>query len=149
MVCLETVSYTHLDVYKRQLTGNADPTDWWDGLVGNGLHYDPKDWFIVCANVLGSHYGSTNALSINHQTGAPYYRAFPDISIRDNIHAFELLREELGISHIHTLVGGSLGGQQAVEWAIIQPELIGDLLLIATNAVHSPWGCLLYTSRCV
>ena len=47
------------------LTGSSDPTDWWDGLVGKDLHYDPKDWFIVCVNVLGSHYGSTNALSNN------------------------------------------------------------------------------------
>ena len=88
------------------LTGNADPTDWWDGLVGNGLHYDPKDWFIVCANVLGSHYGSTNALSTNPQTGEAYYRTFPDVSIRDNIYAFELLREELGITPIHTHLDG-------------------------------------------
>mgnify|MGYP000844150432 CR=1 FL=1 len=122
------------------LTGSSDPADWWDGLVGNGLHYDPKDWFIICVNVLGSHYGSTNALSLNVTTGQPYYRTFPDITIRDNIYAFELLREELGISSIHTLVGGSLGGQQAVEWAIINPDLIENLVLIATNAVHSPWG---------
>ena len=122
------------------LTGSSDPVDWWDGLVGPGLHYDPKDWFIICANVIGSHYGSTNALSINPQTGTPYFQTFPEISIRDNIAAFELLREELGITQIHTLVGGSLGGQQALEWAIIKPDLIKNLVLIATNALHSPWG---------
>ncbi len=122
------------------LTGSSDPTDWWDGLVGPGLHYDPKDWFIICVNVLGSHYGSTNALSINTKTKAPYFQNFPDITIRDNIYAFELLREHLGIEHIHTLVGGSLGGQQALEWAIIKPDLIENLVLIATNALHSPWG---------
>ncbi|RDB07720.1 homoserine O-acetyltransferase family protein [Runella aurantiaca] len=122
------------------LTGSSDPTDWWDGLVGPGLHYDPKDWFIICVNVLGSHYGSTNALSINTKTKAPYFQSFPDITIRDNIYAFELLREHLGIEHIHTLAGGSLGGQQALEWAIIKPDLIEKLVLIATNALHSPWG---------
>ncbi len=122
------------------LTGSSDPTDWWDGLVGPGLHYDPKDWFIICVNVLGSHYGSTNALSINTKTKAPYFQSFPDITIRDNIYAFELLREHLGIEHIHTLAGGSLGGQQALEWAIIKPDLIENLVLIATNALHSPWG---------
>ncbi|AXE21233.1 homoserine O-acetyltransferase [Runella rosea] len=122
------------------LTGSSDPTDWWDGLVGPGLHYDPKDWFIICVNVLGSHYGSTNALSINTKTKAPYFQSFPDITIRDNIYAFELLREHLGIDHIHTLAGGSLGGQQALEWAIIKPDLIENLVLIATNALHSPWG---------
>lgn len=122
------------------LTGNADPTDWWDGLVGTDNFYDPKDWYIVCANVLGSHYGSTNALSINTETGQPFYHDFPEITVRDNINAFELLREHLNISKIHTLIGGSLGGQQAVEWAVSNPELIQHLVLIATNAVFSPWG---------
>lgn len=122
------------------LTGNADPTDWWDGLVGDGEYYDPKDWFMVCANVLGSHYGSTNALSINSQTNEPYYHDFPDITARDNANAFELLRQHLEISQIHSCIGGSLGGQHALEWAILQPHLIQHLVLIATNAVHSPWG---------
>ena len=122
------------------LTGNADPTDWWDGLVGDGNYYDPKDWFIICVNVLGSHYGSTNALSINPETNQPYFHTFPEVTIRDNIGAFELLREYLNIDKIHTLIGGSLGGQQAVEWAVTNPDLIQNLVLIATNAVFSPWG---------
>ena len=122
------------------LTGNADPTDWWDGLVGEGEYYDPKDWFIVCANVLGSHYGSTNALSINPKTNEPFYHDFPNVTARDCVNAFELLRQELGIGHINTCIGGSLGGQQALEWSIANPELIQNLVLIATNAIHSPWG---------
>lgn len=122
------------------LTGNADPTDWWNGLVGTGQYYDPKDWYIVCVNVLGSNYGSTNALSINTKTNQPYYHSFPTVTIRDTVQAFDLLREELGIKQIHTLIGGSLGGQQALEWAIVSPDLIENLVLIATNAVHSPWG---------
>ena len=122
------------------LTGSSDPTDWWDGLVGDGNYYDPKDWHIVCVNVLGSHYGSTNALSINPETNQSYFHTFPEVTIRDNISAFELLREYLNIDKIHTLIGGSLGGQQAVEWAVINPNLIQNLVLIATNAVFSPWG---------
>jgi homoserine O-acetyltransferase/O-succinyltransferase len=122
------------------LTGNADPTDWWNGLVGASQHYDPQDWYIICVNVLGSNYGSTNALSLNPKTGNPYYHTFPTVTIRDTVQAFDLLREELGIKHIHTLIGGSLGGQQALEWAIMRPDLIENLVLIATNAVHSPWG---------
>ncbi len=122
------------------LTGTDDPLDWWDGLVGDGKYYDPKDWFIVCANVLGSHYGSINALTTNPITNQPFYHSFPEITVRDIINAFELLREHLQINQIHTLIGGSLGGQQAVEWAIINPDLIQNLVLIATNAVHSPWG---------
>jgi homoserine O-acetyltransferase/O-succinyltransferase len=122
------------------LTGNADPTDWWDGLVGTGKYYDPAKWFIVCANVLGSAYGSTNALSVDTTTGEPYFHDFPEITVRDTIAAFELLRQELGVNKIHTLIGGSLGGQQAIEWAISHPDITENLVLIASNAVFSPWG---------
>ena len=122
------------------LTGNANAAEWWDGLVGEGRYYDPAKHFIICANVLGSHYGSTNALSINPLTGESYFHDFPIITIRDVVNALDLLRADLGIEQIHTLIGGSLGGQQAVEWAIKQPKVSKNLVLIATNAVHSPWG---------
>jgi homoserine O-acetyltransferase/O-succinyltransferase len=90
--------------------------------------------------VLGSHYGSTNALSENPETKRPYYHSFPFVSIRDVVNSLILLKNHLGISKIAYLLGGSLGGQQAVEWAIIEPKLIEKLLLFSTNAVHSPWG---------
>ncbi|TAE31811.1 MAG: homoserine O-acetyltransferase [Cytophagales bacterium] len=122
------------------LTGNADPTDWWNGMVGPGKYYDPAKWFVVCANVIGSCYGSTGPLSINPETNEPFYHDFPIITIRDMVGALDLLRQELGIEQIHACIGGSVGGQQAVEWAIMQPGLIENLVLIATNAVHSPWG---------
>lgn len=122
------------------LTANANPEEWWNGLVGKGKFYNPETHFIVCANVLGSPYGSTNPLSVNPKTGNKYYHNFPEITIRDIIAALDLLRQHLGITKINTLLGGSLGGQQAVEWAIQQPNLIENLFLIATNAQHSPWG---------
>ena len=122
------------------LTANSNPAEWWDGLVGDGKFFNPENHFIVCANVLGSNYGSTNPLSTNPETGNKYYHNFPEITIRDIINAFELLRKKLGITKIHTLLGGSLGGQQAVEWGIQQPNLIENLFLLATNAKHSPWG---------
>ncbi len=121
-------------------TGSQDVADWWQGLVGRGKLFDPDSCFIICVNVLGSHYGSTGPLSINPTTGEPYFHDFPTITIRDIVNSFDLLREHLGIHKIKTCVGGSLGGQQAVEWAISQPELIENLILIATNAQHSPWG---------
>lgn len=121
-------------------TGSQDVADWWQGLVGKGKLFDPEQYFIICVNVLGSHYGSTGPLSTNPVTGEPYFHTFPTITIRDIVNSFDLLREHLGISKIKTCVGGSLGGQQAVEWAISQPELIENLILIATNAQHSPWG---------
>ncbi|MDR6943385.1 homoserine O-acetyltransferase family protein [Mucilaginibacter pocheonensis] len=122
------------------LTANADVFDWWKGFVGTGSIFNPEEHFIVCANILGSPYGTSNPLSINPVTGQPYYHAFPQFTIRDIIKAHQLLADHLKIDHIHILIGGSLGGQQAVEWAIMEPERIKNLILIATNARHSPWG---------
>ncbi len=122
------------------LTANANPSEWWNGLVGEGKFFNPQEHFIICVNVLGSCYGSTGPLSKNPETGNSYYHHFPEITIRDIVRSFDLLRNHLGIHKIHTLIGGSLGGQQAVEWAIQQPNLFANLILIATNAQHSPWG---------
>lgn len=121
-------------------TGNANPSDWWNGLIGEKRLYNPNEHFIICANILGSHYGSTNALSINPISGEPYFHDFPFISIRDVVKALDILRKNLGFEKIHTLLGGSLGGQQAVEWAILQPAVFDNLILFSTNAIHSPWG---------
>jgi len=122
------------------LTANADVLDWWKGLFGHNALFNPEEHFIICANVVGSHYGSTNPLSQNPTTGQPYYLAFPEFTIRDLVQAHRLLAAHLGIEQIKVLIGGSLGGQQAVEWAIIDPKIIEHLILVATNAVHSPWG---------
>src|SRR4051812_49153867 len=122
------------------LTGNSDFTDWWGELFNEGRFFDPKNYFIVCANVLGGCYGSTGPLSLNPKTGKPYYHTFPTITNRDVVRAFDLLRNELKIEKVHTLIGGSLGGQQALEWAIAQPEVFQHVIPIATNASHSPWG---------
>lgn len=122
------------------LTANSDVADWWNGLIGKGKLYDPDRHFIISVNVLGSHYGSTGPLSINPSTGKPYYGDFPKTSIRDIVHSLILLRKELGIERINTLIGGSIGGQQALEWAIIEPSVVENLVVIASNAKHSPWG---------
>ncbi len=122
------------------LTANAEADSWWPGLVGKGKLYDPDHHFIVCANILGSHYGTTGPLSVNPGTGERYYHDFPEITVRDMVAAHELLRKELGIEHIRTCIGGSMGGQQALEWAIQQPQCITSLVLLATNARHSAWG---------
>ena len=122
------------------LTANSDVLDWWKGLFGENDYYCPSKYFIVCANIIGSAYGTTSPLSENPATGQPYYLTFPDYTIRDLIKAHQLLAEHLGIGQIHTVIGGSLGGQQAMEWGIMEPERIKNLILIATNARHSPWG---------
>jgi len=122
------------------LTGSSDFTDWWKDLFTEGTPYDPQDYFIICANAIGGCYGSTGPLSINPQTGKPFYHAFPPITNRDIVKSFDLLRQHLGISKIHTLLGGSLGGQQVLEWAIQHPHVFDRIIPIATNAFHSPWG---------
>jgi homoserine O-acetyltransferase len=122
------------------LTANADVLDWWPGLFGEGYFYDPADWFIVCANILGSCYGSTCPLEADPATGASRFQGFPLLTIRDMVAAHEALRQELGLQHVHTLIGGSLGGQQALEWAVSQPEAFSHLVVIATSARHSAWG---------
>ncbi len=122
------------------LTANSDVADWWKGMVGINDYFNPTEHFIVCANILGSHYGSSNPLSINPVTGQPYYLSFPQITVRDMVKAHQLLAAHLQVNDIEILIGGSLGGQQAVEWGIMEPSRIKNLILIATNARHSPWG---------
>jgi homoserine O-acetyltransferase len=121
-------------------TANSDVLDWWKGLFGKEDYFNPDDYFIVCANMLGSAYGTTGPLSINPSTGQPYYLSFPQVSVRDMVKAQQLLARHLEVSKIEILIGGSLGGQQAMEWAIIEPGFIKNLVLIAANARHSPWG---------
>jgi homoserine O-acetyltransferase len=122
------------------LTGNSDVFDWWRGLFGENRLFNPKDHFIVCANILGSPYGTSNPLSIDSTTGLPYFLSFPEFTVRDMVAAHQLLADHLTLNNIELLIGGSIGGQQAMEWAILEPKRINKLVLIATNAHHSPWG---------
>lgn len=122
------------------LTANSDVADWWPHTVETGCFLDPAKWFVVCANILGSHYGTTGPLSVNPATGAPYYGDFPDFTIRDMVAVHRVLADALGIGHIHALVGSSVGGFQAVEWAVDEPERFDKLVLIATAPVATPWA---------
>lgn len=122
------------------LTGSSDVTSWWNTLFVDDSPFDPENHFIICANMLGGCYGSTGPLSINPETGEPFYHSFPALTNRDVIRAFDLLREGLGFHKVHTLIGASLGGQQLLEWTIERPQVFEHIILIATNAFHSPWG---------
>ncbi len=122
------------------LTANSNPVDWWPGLVGNGHLIDPEKFFIICVNMPGSCYGSTGPLSINPVTGTPWYHSFPFFTPRDMIRAYRPLKNFLGIDKIKFGIGGSMGGQQLLEWAIEEPDLFEHIVPIATNAFHSPWG---------
>jgi homoserine O-acetyltransferase len=122
------------------LTGTPDVTQWWAPLFSEQGIFSSKKFFVVCANTLGGCYGSTGPLSVNPQTGEPYYHDFPRLTTRDVARAFDLLRQHLGVERVHTLIGGSLGGQQVLEWAVLQPDVFEHVVPIACNAYHSPWG---------
>ncbi len=122
------------------LTANSDPLEWWPGLVERGGAIDPDHDYIVCANILGSSYGTTGPASIDPRTHKPYLQNFPQVTIRDMVKAHNVLRKHLKLERIDLAIGGSMGGQQVMEWAIQQPELFGRLCLLATSARHSPWG---------
>jgi homoserine O-acetyltransferase len=122
------------------LTANSEVADWWPGMVGRGKLLDPEKYFIVCPNILGSCYGSTGPLSTNPCTGLPWYSNFPDVTIRDLVEVHEILRKHMGIKKIHTVIGGSIGGFQALEYSIMYPELIGHLVFIAASVQISAWA---------
>ena len=149
------------------LTANSDVAHWWPGVVGEKAPVNPEEHFIVCVNILGSCYGSTGPLSVDPAKtalpgaaprlvdalyrypgeGVPYYADFPLITIRDMVNAHILLRKHLGINKIYLLMGGSMGGYQALEWSVMEPEVIGQLFLIATSPAESAWGIAVHTAQ--
>jgi homoserine O-acetyltransferase len=129
------------------LTANADVADWWSGVVGTNHVINPEKYFIICANILGSCYGTTGPLSIDPLTGKPYYHSFPFISIRDMVQVHILLRKHLQIESIYLLIGGSMGGYQALEWSFIENNLIRNIFLLATSATESAWGIAIHTAQ--
>jgi homoserine O-acetyltransferase len=129
------------------LTSNSNAQDWWPGIVGPGCIFDPETHFIVCANILGSCYGTTGPLTVNPATGTPYFSSFPAVTIRDMVQAHLLLRDHLGIRKIEVLAGGSMGGYQVLEWALLEGERIEKLFLLSTSAAESAWGIAVHTAQ--
>lgn len=129
------------------LTANSVPTEWWPGLVGEGKLFDPKIYFIVCVNMPGSCYGSTGPLDEDPISGQIYYHDFPFFTPRDMVHSYQPLKEYLGIEKINIGIGGSMGGQQLLEWAIEERDLFEYIFPIGTNARHSPWGIALNAAQ--
>ncbi|MGZ3839543.1 MAG: homoserine O-acetyltransferase family protein [Flavisolibacter sp.] len=129
------------------LTANSDAEDWWKGMIGAGCVFDPGQYFIVCANILGSSYGTTGPTSMDPRTGKPYYHHFPLLTIRDMVAAHELLRQHLGIREIFLLAGGSMGGYQVLEWTAMHPTVIRRQFLIVTTARETAWGIAIHTAQ--
>lgn len=129
------------------LTANSNPSEWWPGLVGDNTFFSPEKYFIVCVNMPGSCYGSISPLDENAVTGKTFYHDFPFFTTRDMVRTYTHLKKFLGIEKIHIGIGGSMGGQQLLEWAIEEPALFEYIIPIATNAVHSPWGIAFNASQ--
>ena len=129
------------------LTANSDVADWWPHTVEEGGFLDPTRYFIVCANFLGSHYGTTSPLSVNPATGEKYYYDFPQITVRDMVKCHQLLAKHLGIERVKLLIGSSIGGFQCMEWAISEPKFMESVALIATTTCTEPWAAAFNESQ--
>ncbi|MEM9337364.1 MAG: homoserine O-acetyltransferase [Bacteroidota bacterium] len=112
------------------LTANSDPTEWWTGVVGGKEVFNPEEHYIICVNMLGSCYGSSEPQSFD----------FPFITIKDIVALNQKVRDHLGINRVKFGIGGSMGGQQLLEWAVQEPDFFETIVPIATNSAHSPWG---------
>lgn len=121
------------------LTGNSDPGDWWPQLAGPGKLLDPDKYYIVCAAMLCSPYGAAGPAATDPATGRPYLLDFPRVTVRDIAAAGILVRRRLGIERIDLLIGPSIGGFQAIEWAILEPEAVREAVFLATSARVSPF----------
>jgi len=121
------------------LTGSADADLWWTRLFGPGRALDPERDFIVCSNILGSCYGTTGPAEIDPATGTPWLGTFPAITVRDIVRAQQALTTALGVKRIRMVIGGSLGGMQVLEWALLYPELVESGAFVASTARHSAW----------
>ncbi|MFA5780322.1 MAG: homoserine O-acetyltransferase [Elusimicrobiota bacterium] len=132
---------------EHALTGDAhaagyhkdeEKPGWWDTMIGPGKAFDTEKYFVVCSNVLGGCKGSTGPSSINPKTGKPYGLDFPIITVADMVRAQKHLIDYLGIKKLLTVVGGSMGGMQALQWLVSNPTNVASAIPIATTVKHSP-----------
>ena len=121
-------------------TGSADVKDWWGPLMGRNKAFDPSRFFIFCANVLGSPYGSASPLTLNSTTQKPYGPEFPRTTIRDDVRIHKLVLDSLGVTSVAVVIGGSMGGMAVLEWPLCSPSgYIRHVVPMATSARHSAW----------
>lgn len=125
------------------LTGSADADDWWADLFGRGCALDPERDFVVCANVLGGCYGTTGPTSRADGAFEPYGRSFPAVTIRDMVRLQALLLDHLDVDMLDLVIGGSMGGMQALEWPLLFPERVRAIAPIAVGPAQSAWGIAL------
>src|ERR1043166_1603628 len=110
---------------------------WWTNMIGPGKAFDTDKYFVICSNVLGGCRGTTGPGSINPETGCPWAMSFPVVTIADMVRLQKLLIDHLEIPRLLAVTGGSMGGMQALEWAVTYPERVAAAIPIATTARHS------------
>ena len=132
-------------VYGQLSAGHPTP-GWWEGIVGPGLAIDTERYFVVCANVLGGCQGTTGPASIDPVTDRAYGSSFPVVTVRDMVRTQAALADHLGVARWRAVVGGSMGGMQALEWAVTYPQRVGSLVVVATcaqaTAQQIAWGAV-------
>lgn len=125
------------DAHVAGLHKDAKKPGWWDDMVGPGKAFDTNKYFVICSNVLGGCKGSTGPASVNPKTGKPYGLSFPVVTIDDMVVAQKKLIEHLGIKKLLSAAGGSMGGLQALKWAVLYPDCVNSVILVAANHRHS------------
>jgi len=122
--------------------GRHKPDDkypgWWDVMIGPGRAFDTNKYFVVCSNILGSCYGTTGPGTKNPETGKEYGLTFPVVTVRDMVRVQKHLIDHLGIKAIKSVIGGSMGGMQAIEWALLYPDIVESIVVIASGANSNP-----------
>ncbi|MCD6258185.1 MAG: homoserine O-acetyltransferase [Helicobacteraceae bacterium] len=113
---------------------------WWDALIGSGKAIDTDKYFVICSNVIGSCFGSTGPMSLRHPYHEPYRYKFPVVTIKDMVKAQRILFDRLDIHRVHAIVGGSMGGMQALQFALHYPNFSNKIIALATTHATQPWA---------
>lgn len=125
------------DAHAAGISHETGKAGWWDNMIGPGKGFDTNSYFVICSNVLGGCRGTTGPSSINRATGCPYAMSFPVITIADMVRLQKMLIDSLGIQRLLSVSGGSMGGMQALEWAVSYPDSVATAIPIATTVRHS------------
>ncbi|WP_088032625.1 homoserine O-acetyltransferase MetX [Evansella clarkii] len=136
----ETVLICHALTGNQHTVGTEKEPGWWRGLINYGGYVDLAEHQTITFNVLGGCNGSTGPSSRNEATGKPYLTDFPFVSVRDMVRAQRIALDKIGITHLKAVIGGSLGGMQAYEWALEYPEIVDSLIVMAATPSLSDYG---------
>lgn len=139
LICHALTGDSHAFNYANNNVLNTT-SGWWDGIIGKSKAFDPEKYFIVCSNILGSCYGTTGPTSFNPTTNKQYRMDFPQMTVRDIVNLQYMLIRKLYINRLKFIAGGSLGGMQTLEWALMYPNLVEAIIPIATSIRHSAWA---------